>query len=315
LLNNNLKKGEEIFLNWSRTKKLSQKLNIGVTIPYLFKSPFGINVNFNLDKKDTTYMTVAGNLGVNYSFKNNDKIIAYVKNSSSYILSLKYIDTTIFKDVKALSFGMAYQTQNLNYIYNPSRGYYFLTDIANGNRKFNNINTNHLELKLNADFYFPIYRKFVYKLSLQNKYLLSKEDLFQNELYKLGGFNLIRGFDEDVYFASGFSVITNEIRFLYEKKSNVYIFSDIARIESLKDNLLLLGFGIGTNFSTKAGIFSIAYALGKEQNNTIQISNSKIHLGYVNRFWICKFKFSILFLKLLYHQFVIIFLFVSQYYL
>ncbi len=284
LLINNLKKGEEIFLNWNRTKKLSQKLNVGTNIPYLLKSPFGTNFKFNLDKKDTTYMTVAGNLGINYSFKNNDKIIAYVKNASSYILSAKNIDTTIYKDVKTLSFGMAYQTQNLNYIYNPSRGYYFLTDIANGNRSFNNLKTKHLELNINFDFYFPIYRKFVYKLSSQNKYLISKEGFFQNELYKVGGFNSIRGFDEDAFFTKSFSVLTNEIRFLYERKSNVYIFSDIARIESLKDNLLLYGFGFGTNFSTKAGIFSISYALGKIENNPIQISNSKIHLGYVNRF-------------------------------
>jgi hemolysin activation/secretion protein len=229
-------------------------------------------------------MTVAGNLGINYSFKNNDKIIAYVKNTSSYILSAKNIDTTIYKDVKTLAFGMAYKTQNLNYIYNPSKGYYFLTDIASGNRNFNNTSTKHLELNINFDFYFPIYQKFIYKLSSQNKYLISKDDFFQNELYKVGGFNSVRGFDEDAFFTQSFSVLTNEIRFLYEKKSNVYIFSDIARVESLNDNSLLYGFGFGTNFSTKAGIFSISYALGKTDNNPIQISNSKIHLGYINRF-------------------------------
>lgn len=284
LLINNLKKGEQIFLNWNRTKKLSQKLNVGTNIPYLFKSPFGANFNFKLDKKDTTFMTIESNLGVNFSFKNNDKIIAYIKNSSSYILSSKNIDTTIFKDVKTLAFGLAYKTQNLNYIYNPSKGYYFLSDIASGNRMFNDKKISHLELKLIIDFYIPIYNKIVYKVSTKNKYLFSKENLFQNELYKIGGFNSVRGFDEDAFFTSSFSVLTNEIRFLYEKKSNIYIFSDIARIESLKDNLLLYGFGFGTSLNTRAGLFSISYGLGKLGNNPIQISNSKIHLGYENRF-------------------------------
>jgi len=48
--------------------------------------------------------------------------------------------------------------------------------------------------------------------------------------------------------------------------------------------VLLFGFGVGTNFNTRAGTFSISYALGKIINNPIQISNSKIHLGYINRF-------------------------------
>lgn len=281
---NNLKKGEEMFLKWNRTKKLSQKLNIGTNIPYLFKSPFGTNFNFNLDKKDTTYMSVMGNLGVNYSFKNNDKIIAYIKNTSSYILSSKNIDTTIFKDVKTLSFGIAYNTQNINYIYNPSKGYYFLTDIASGKRSYNDLSNSNIEISVAFDLYIPIYRKLVYKISTKNNYMFSNEDLFQNELYKVGGFNSIRGFDEDAFFTSKFSVLTNEIRFLYEKKSNIYIFSDIASVKDMQDNLLLYGFGFGTSLSTKAGLFSISYALGKTGNNPIQISNSKVHLGYVNQF-------------------------------
>lgn len=284
LLPNNFKKGEEIFLKWDRAAKLSQKLKVGANIPYLFKSSFGTNLNFNLDKRDTTFMTVSENLGINYSFKNNDKIIAYVKNSSSYILSKKNIDTTIYQDVKTLAFGIAYKTQILDYIYNPSKGYYFLTDIASGKRTYNKLNTTHLELNINISYYIPIFSKFVYKISLNNKYLFSKEELFKNELYKVGGFNSVRGFDEDAFFTQNFSILTNEIRFLYEKKSNVYIFNDIARIQQTKGNVLLYSFGIGTNFSTKAGIFSLAYALGKNENNPIQISNSKIHLGYINQF-------------------------------
>lgn len=284
LLVNNLKKGENFFLNWKKTKKQSQKLNIGSNIPYLFNSPFGAKIQFNLDKRDTTFMTIFEIVGLSYSLKNNDKLIAYINNKSSYILSPKNIDTTIFKDVKTLSLGMSYNTQKLNYFYNPSRGYFFLTDISSGNRNFNSIKTRHLELNVDFDFYVPVYRKFVYKLSSKNKYLFSKKVFFQNELYKVGGFNSIRGFDEEAFFTSNFSVVTNEIRFLYEKKSNIYIFSDIARIKQTKNNLLLFGFGIGTNFSTKAGIFSISYALGKIANNPMQISSSKIHLGYISQF-------------------------------
>jgi len=281
---NNFAKGEEIYLQWNRIEKLSQKLNVGTNIPFLFKSPFGLNVNFNLDKKDTTFMSVFGKTGIEYSFKNNDKIIAYAKISNSFILSSKNIDTTLFKTVKSNIFGIAYQTQKLDYIFNPSRGFLLYSDIGSGNRKFSNSIYSFLDLKLNFDYYFPLFGKFVLKSSLRNSYMFSDSEIFQNEMYKIGGFNSVRGFDDDAFYTSGFSILSCEFRYLFERNSNVYAFIDYARTEQINETLNLTGFGFGTNFNTKAGIFSIAYALGKQQNNPVQLSNSKIHLGYVNRF-------------------------------
>ncbi len=282
---NNFSKGEDISLNWSRTKKLSQKLSIKSNIPYVFKSPFGINLKFKLDKKDTTYMTIKSTFGFDYSFKNNDKIFAYAKKVNSYILSSKYTDTTLYANINSFAFGLSYKTEKINYLFNPSKGYFFFMDITSGKKKINSIESNYVNTQLLFDLYTPLINKFVLKTSLTNNYLFSKTSLFQNEMFKIGGFNSIRGFDEDAFYSSGYSILSNEIRFLYEKNSNVYIFSDVARTIKNKNNeIYLFGFGIGTNFATKAGIFSVAYALGKFHNEIIQLSSSKIHIGYINKF-------------------------------
>ena len=42
--------------------------------------------------------------------------------------------------------------------------------------------------------------------------------------------------------------------------------------------------GIGINFETKPGIFSISYALGAQENNPILFKTAKIHFGFVNYF-------------------------------
>ncbi|MCF6364585.1 MAG: hypothetical protein L3J35_00105 [Bacteroidales bacterium] len=281
---NNFTKGEEIYLKWNRTEKLSQKLNVGTNIPFLFKSPFGLNTNFKLDKRDTTFMSVFGKAGIDYSFKNNDKIIAYAKVANSFILSSQNIDTTIFKNVKSTLFGIAYETKNIDYIYNPSKGFFLYSDIASGNRKLANSTYSFLDLKLKFDYYLRLFGKFVLKSSLKNNYMFSESQLFQNEMYKIGGFNSVRGFDEDAFFTSGFSMLSGDLRYLFERNSNVYAFIDYARIKQIDRTINLTGFGFGTNFNTKAGIFSIAYALGKQGGNSVLLSNSKIHLGYVNRF-------------------------------
>ena len=44
------------------------------------------------------------------------------------------------------------------------------------------------------------------------------------------------------------------------------------------------GFGIGVNFQTKPGIFSVSYAVGKQNGNPIDLSVAKIHFGIVNLF-------------------------------
>ena len=66
------------------------------------------------------------------------------------------------------------------------------------------------------------------------------------------------------------------------------MFFDWAYVEQrLKDsfnNDFPFGFGAGLNFETKAGIFGLSYALGKQNNNPIDFKSAKIHFGYVNIF-------------------------------
>jgi outer membrane translocation and assembly module TamA len=45
-----------------------------------------------------------------------------------------------------------------------------------------------------------------------------------------------------------------------------------------------LGIGLGLAFETKAGIFNISYAVGKQDNSSFSFRAAKIHLGYVNFF-------------------------------
>jgi hypothetical protein len=45
-----------------------------------------------------------------------------------------------------------------------------------------------------------------------------------------------------------------------------------------------LGIGFGANIETKAGVFSIFYALGKEWGNSFVLRNGKVHFGLVSYF-------------------------------
>ena len=79
-------------------------------------------------------------------------------------------------------------------------------------------------------------------------------------------------------------IINNEIRFLFAKKSYLQAFFDFAGYEKRLTNNYRsdfpFGFGIGIAFDTKAGIFSLNYALGKQLGNPIKFASGKINFGY-----------------------------------
>ena len=44
------------------------------------------------------------------------------------------------------------------------------------------------------------------------------------------------------------------------------------------------GFGAGISFGTRAGVFSLSYALGSQRGNPILIRAAKIHFGFISLF-------------------------------
>jgi outer membrane protein assembly factor BamA len=62
-LKNSLGGGETIGVNWQQIQVKSPRLNLLFQQPYLFGTPFGMNFNFDLLKKDSSYVNIAILLG------------------------------------------------------------------------------------------------------------------------------------------------------------------------------------------------------------------------------------------------------------
>ena len=112
--------------------------------------------------------------------------------------------------------------------------------------------------------------------------------LFRNELYRIGGIKSLRGVDEASVVCSSFAIGTVEYRFLFEENSNFFLFVDQAWWEDQSQAQLLtdspIGFGAGTSFETKAGIFGLTYALGQQFDNPLQLRGGKLHFGFTSLF-------------------------------
>ena len=195
-------------------------------------------------------------------------------------------------NIKSDSYGIGIQKKSLDYIPNPTKGFNLYGDLTIGKRKsrlFDSlewINTTTYKLSFNLDWYIPISKRNIVKLSNKSDFYYAPE-IFQNELFRFGGLQTLRGFNEEEIFASSKSIFSVEYRFLLDKNSAVFAFYD----QGIYENIAIeykrdtpFGFGAGLSFGTNLGIFSISLAVGKQLENQILLRNSKIHFGYIAYF-------------------------------
>ncbi len=297
-------RGEQFYIAWRSLQPLSQELDLSISWPYLFGSSIGIGVDFELLKQDTSYFSVNPVLDLRFFMGGTNYFHAFFDYFNSSLISTSGLENTAvlppFADVTSYLYGLGIQYNNLDYYFNPLQGWDIHSRIGIGSKRihrnpalpdevYESVRETSTQLKGTADirFFQSLGGRFTLHVANRTGYIRN-DDLFANELFRLGGIKTLRGVDENSIFASFYSLGTLETRFLFERNSSVFLFVDGGYYEqSLADDFVAdfpLGFGAGINMQTRAGIFSLNYALGKQFNNPINIGNAKIHIGYINRF-------------------------------
>jgi outer membrane protein assembly factor BamA len=318
VLRNPFGNGESLGLDWQQLQQQSPRLNVNFQQPYMFHSPYGASLAFSLYKKDSSYINTDGLLGIQFNSSMNKKGSIFIESTGCTVLT---IDTSQIiatrqlpevADVSSLSLGVTYDFNNTNYRYNAVRGneLYFIgsagTKRLNKNSeitKLKDVNdpafdystlydtaltsTYQFRLNIAGAHYFQLSRASTIRFALNAAWYQSPK-IYRNELYQIGGYRLLRGFDEESILASEYTVGSLEYRYLIGMNSFLFSFIDGGwaknDVPGYAINNLYLGIGLGLAFETKAGIFNMSYAIGKEDSNPFEFRQAKIHLGYVNFF-------------------------------
>jgi outer membrane translocation and assembly module TamA len=211
-----------------------------------------------------------------------------------------------------VSVGVTYEINNTNYRFNPVRGNEFDFTGSVGTKKvkrnsqisklidpsdssfnygslYDTVKQSSYQFRLNlaAAHYFGLSQASTLRLSVNAGWYQSA-NTYRNELFQIGGYKLMRGFDEESILATQYSVGSLEYRYLIGMNSFLFAFFDGGwaknDVPGYNVNSIYLGIGLGLAFETKAGIFNISYAIGKQDSNPFAFRQAKIHLGYVNFF-------------------------------
>jgi hypothetical protein len=273
---------------------ITQQLNTQLTLPFLFKTPFGVEGKFYLYKRDSSFLDVQSRLAIDYSFTGNTKAFFFYQRKSSNVLSAGKNSATYsnLANVSSNNYGLGFERVALDYSPNPRKGYLISLSASVGQRttQVSDTSDRNQNLQLNGEsvfeWYLPIAKRNV--LFFGNKsWTLNTTPLYQNEILRFGGLLWQRGFNEDDFFGSTVSTFSFEYRYLFDKNSRVFVFGDLTWYENNATtymNDLPFGFGAGFAFGTEIGTFSLIYAIGSQRGNPILVQIGRIHFGYIAYF-------------------------------
>ena len=287
-LNNNFNAGENIVFKWRRMFNASQNLISSVNFPFLFGTPFEFDGGLNMFRKDSSFFNFDASINLCYSRGPQSKLgIILTQNQSTNVQQSDYNFTS------TKSFGFLLDQNQLNKSINPTKGWRIQSSILTGNKQTllttndELIKTPNYNLKFEYQHYFRIHKKIIVKEQLKLSTMVN-EQLFENELERIGGYNSIRGFDEESIWVSSYAISNTEIHFFLDNESSVFIFSDWGwnekKLTAGYENAWLKSVGLGTAIGFNNGILNLVYGLGSNLGEPTLLRTGKIHIGFTSFF-------------------------------
>ena len=302
--------GKQVGLQWRKVDPLSQLLDISYLHPNFFGTPLEVGGTFNLYKQTGNYLTLRPRLQVSYPTARAGRLTFFVEQRSSRLLldSAAYVNLTQlpdYLDSEYTSYGVGYSRANLDDLYFPHRGLFVSaqagvgTKIIRPNASISETLYDTLRLRSTqysfsgrAERYWKLGRQGVLLARLRGEGLFNQQ-FFLNDLFRLGGLNSLRGFNENQFYTNAYGVGTVELRQFTGPEGYVFIFADQALLRAYQPTDLRVsapdhptGLGAGLSFRTAAGLFQFVYSVGRSEflNTSFSLTNSRIHFGLTSRF-------------------------------
>ena len=275
---NNLNSGEELHLKYQSTENEQKHTNIKLRLPYTFNTPFSIEGELDIFKKDSSFTNNTQAINTKYTISRNIKTGIGLEFNSSNSLIKNLINSEDFKK-QAYTFSFNHEKPNKYNNLFPCKTKTILK-LALATRKTELLKTPQQSVFISSEYTFKLNQKNSFFVKSQNYYLFSNTTL-ENELHYIGGINSIRGLKENSIPSAQYSVINSEYRITLNKTLYTHTVIDYAITKNNSNNNFdnIFGFGIGFGLKTNNSLLRFIFANNKVNDEKIKFSNSKIHLS------------------------------------
>ncbi len=296
-IDNLFRSGKTFDLYWQRMRPATQFLSIGYFHSNLFRSNLNLSLDFQFLKEDTTFTTRDFDVRIDYR-TGYHTFSALSRFRAARLLNVDpdLEELPEVADFNLNDFGLAYRFGNLKTGWLGYRGIQVTTDVRAGNKNirrntaipaeyYEGIDDNLLQwgMDLSAAWGFLTGRQTLLYQRIRGG-LLQSDKLFQNDLYRIGGFRSLRGFNENQFFARQFLLYTIEWQLYFDQSSHLMVFVDQAFMKFLDGGDHPTGAGVGLTLQTGNGLLQLAYAVGRTNNQPFDLRLSKFHFGYKAKF-------------------------------
>ena len=186
-------------------------------------------------------------------------------------------DSLLVETASARGIGAFWRLDSRDRAFNPSKG--MQTNITyrlrqDGERGWNNA------LEVDHTQYLGISPRWTCALGLHLRSLADSSSVAY-EVYRMGGYNSLRGYREDEFSSWRLGWAKLELRYLISPQARIYLFYDHGLLATGTDSLRanLLAPGLGLKLRTRLGVLSIEYALGYRENGFADFSAGMVHAG------------------------------------
>jgi outer membrane protein assembly factor BamA len=275
-LNNVADLGEKFELFWNSIGDERQEFKMVAELPYIFKSPITPEIAFSIYKQDSTFLNTTFNSKIKYSISDKLKVgLTYNSESSNNLQSSNTINSIHTFNSNFIGLHFSYIKPKYDQFFNNK--FYLEVTPSFGKRKTTEDSSYQFKIKTITSYIWDInYRN---SLFIKNETgFLNSDTYLNNELFRIGGANSIRGFNEQSIFTSSYTFFNIEYRYLTSEKSFIYSITDIGSVKENSEKLLSLG--LGYRFINNNSHINIGAVISRNQNKQIQFKNAKIIIDW-----------------------------------
>lgn len=313
---NGLKLGERFYLDYENLNENAPKFKMGIDFPFLPFGPFGLSMDFGVFRFAEEYIDLSYKAAIDFKLYDYQKLALHYSWFSSGLLNPDTLSLKLNKRLPSIldfnykAYGLHYSFNTLEHPVNPRSGSLVALEIQYGTKSYprnsgftqfdsDSIQVNYfydsldqnrdqIVFLIQSEFYQAIFSRSVLKFLTEYKSFFGRTKILRNEMFRLGGFKKLRGFDDDFLYCEAYVLGTIEYRFLLDKEAYLNVFCDAAYLKQHEGDKLswnyYTGVGAGIQFQTKIGLFSLNYAVGQSKFQKFDFGNGKIHFGYAALF-------------------------------
>ena len=283
-LNNTFNTGEKFEIIWNKVSDEKTDFKINSYVPYLFNSKFSTTLEFYLYRQDSTFINTNFELKTDYLINQKSHAsILYSSEKSNYLLNISNNDLASYSNY-FIGLGYELKKSSTSNLYKYKNG--LNLNLTIGKRKTDTESINQLKFHFSAFANVQINNRGYLNIKNESGLLTSKNYLL-NELFRIGGANSIRGYNEQSIFTNGYSYSNIEFRYSLDTSSYLYSITDLGVYKENTTNKIkkLLGIGAGYQFRINNNLVNLGYVISTNSSTNAKLNSSRLVVRWTSFFY------------------------------